>query len=107
MKLLMAFLITAATLVLVVVTIIVGIGFFLSPQSQLQDADLIVAVSGGETQQRTAEAVKLYKAGRANKLLFSGAAADPKAPSNAAVMRTYALRQGVPDSAIVIEEESA
>lgn len=85
---------------------IVGIGFFLSPQSRLQTADIIVAVSGGETQQRTSEAVSLYKQGRAAKLLFSGAAADPNSPSNAAAMRADALRQGVPDSAILTEELS-
>ncbi|HEX7260059.1 MAG TPA: YdcF family protein [Candidatus Saccharimonadia bacterium] len=107
MKAIMAFLITTTVLLVLAALGVLGIGFFLSPQNQLRDADLIVAVSGGETQQRTAEAVKLYQQGRASKLLFSGAAADPNAPSNAAVMRADALSQGVPDSAILIEELSA
>ncbi len=86
--------------------IIFGIGFFLSPQDQLRHADLIVAISGGETSQRTNEAVKLYTEGYAPMLLFSGAAADRSGPSNAAVMRQDALRQGVPASAIMIEPNS-
>lgn len=106
MKLLMAFLITIAVFAALIACCIVGIGFFLSPQSKLQNADLIVAISGGETQQRTAEAIKLYNQGRAGKILFSGAAADPTGPSNAAAMRADALRAGVPDSAIIIEEKS-
>ncbi len=101
-----AFLITLVLLVALLLTLIGGIGFFLSPQSELRNADLIVAVSGGETRQRTAEAVKLYNQGLASKLLFSGAAADPSGPSNAEAMRLDALNQGVPSDAILIEEES-
>lgn len=90
----------------VVVGSIVGIGFYLSPQDQLRHADLIVAISGGETPERTREAVQLYQDGYAPKLLFSGAAADRSGPSNAAAMRADALAQGVPESAILIEEDS-
>jgi hypothetical protein len=71
-------------LVLAGVAIIVGIGFFLSPQDKLRHADVIVAVSGGETEQRTKEAIELYRSGYAPKLLFSGAAQDKNGPSNAA-----------------------
>lgn len=85
---------------------IIGIGFFLSPQDKLRHADLIVAVSGGETSQRTNEAVRVYKEGYAPKLLFSGAAADPNSPSNAAIMRRDAIREGVPASVILIEPNS-
>jgi uncharacterized SAM-binding protein YcdF (DUF218 family) len=85
---------------------IIGIGFYLSPQDQLRHADLIVAISGGETTERTHEAVQLYQNGYAPKLLFSGAAADRSGPSNAAAMRNDALAQGVPSSAILIEEDS-
>lgn len=66
-------------------------------------ADVIVAVSGGDTQARTDKAVQLYQAGWAPKLMFSGAAADKSGPSNAAVMRTQALKAGVPEDAIIIE----
>jgi uncharacterized SAM-binding protein YcdF (DUF218 family) len=90
----------------VIILVIIGVGFFLSPQSDLQKADVIVAVSGGETQQRTREAVKLYDEGYAPKLLFSGAAEDKNGPSNAAAMRLQALDEGVPNSAIIVEEQS-
>jgi len=69
-------------------------------------ADAIVAVSGGKTQFRTAEAIKLYKAGWADTLIFSGAAFDTAAPSNASVMRKQALEAGVPASDIVVDEFS-
>lgn len=83
-----------------------SIGFYLSPQDKLQPADVIVAISGGETASRTAEAVRLYKEGLAPKLLFSGAALDTSGPSNAAAMRLEALRQGVRRQDILIEESS-
>lgn len=67
-------------------------------------ADAIVAISGGDTPARTQEAIKLYKAGWAPVLVFSGAALDTSGPSNAAVMRAQALAAGVPGDAIIIEE---
>lgn len=67
-------------------------------------ADVIVAVSGGDTAARTLEAVKLYQNGWAPKLVFSGAAEDENSPSNAAVMRGIAMASGVPDEAISIDE---
>jgi uncharacterized SAM-binding protein YcdF (DUF218 family) len=91
---------------LTLVGAVIGLGFYLSPQDSLRSADVIVAVSGGETQQRTKEAVKLYNQGYAPKLLFSGAAEDKKGPSNAAVMRRAAIESGVPQEAIRIEENS-
>jgi uncharacterized SAM-binding protein YcdF (DUF218 family) len=83
-----------------------GIGFYLSPQSALTKTDAIVAISGGETQARTAEAVALYKAGWAPVLIFSGAAADPTGPSNARAMATTAESDGVPASAVLLDETS-
>ena len=67
-------------------------------------ADVIVAVSGGDTTARTVEAIKLYKNGWAPKLVFSGAAHDKNSPSNAAVMRGIALASGVPEDDILIDE---
>jgi uncharacterized SAM-binding protein YcdF (DUF218 family) len=69
-------------------------------------ASAIVAVSGGDTRARTKHAVELYKHGWAPKLIFSGAAADKKGPSNALAMRQDAIAQGVPADAIIIEELS-
>ncbi len=69
-------------------------------------ADAIVAISGGDTAARTQEAIDLYEAGWAPIIVFSGAALDEDSPSNAAVMRKQALAAGVPDSAIIIEEDA-
>lgn len=71
-----------------------------------QKADAIVAVSGGKTAARTAEAIKLYKNGWAKYLIFSGAAKDTTGPSNAEVMKEQALQAGIPESVIITEDES-
>lgn len=71
-----------------------------------QKADAIVAVSGGDTESRVDEAIKLYKNGWAPILIFSGAAADKSGPSNAEVMRSRAVALGVEPSSIVIEDSS-
>src|SRR6185503_9063893 len=82
-------------------------GYYLSPQSPLAKSDAIVAISGGDTEARTAEAVSLYKGGWAPHLIFSGAAADTSGPSNARAMATAAETAGVPKSAIQLDETSA
>lgn len=69
-------------------------------------ADVIVAVSGGDTYARTQKAIDLYQTGWADYLIFSGAAADKTGPSNAESMRRYALLHGVPSQAIITEEVS-
>ena len=71
-----------------------------------QPADAVVAISGGDTTARTAEAITLYKNGWGSVLILSGAAADKSGPSNAEVMRQQALSAGVSASAIVIDETS-
>lgn len=84
-----------------------GLGFYLSPQSKLTKSDVIVAISGGDTVARTAEAVRLYNDGWAPRIIFSGAALDPTSPSNAQIMAKAAEAQGVPSSAIQLEESAA
>lgn len=69
-------------------------------------ADAIVAISGGNTPVRAAEAIKLYKEGWAETVIFSGAAADKSGPSNAEVMRRQAIEAGVPPDAIKVESIS-
>lgn len=69
-------------------------------------ADAIVAVSGGDTTARTAEAIRLYKEDWAPWLVFSGAALDPQSSSNAQAMRRQALNAGVPDYAILLDEQA-
>ena len=102
----------AATVTLLIfaglaVAVFFGIGFYLSPQSPLSKADAIVAISGGETDARTREAVSLYQDGWAANIIFSGAAADTKGPSNAKAMATAAEAAGVPPQAIQLDEASA
>ena len=74
-----------------------------SSGSDCQPADAIVAVSGGNTSLRAAEAIRLYQEGWAKTLVFSGAAADTTGPSNAEVMRRQAIAAGVPDDDIEVE----
>lgn len=71
-----------------------------------QKADAIVALSGGDTTSRAEEAIRLYKDGWADLIIFSGAAADKSGPSNARVMKQQALSADVPSDNIVIEEQS-
>lgn len=92
------------SIVIVMATPVV-IGIYLSPQDELQKADLIVVVSGGETAARVKEGVWLYESGYAPKILFSGAAAEGDV-SNALSMKRIAMRDGVPNSNILIEEDS-
>lgn len=107
-----------ASAVIAVVTLIVFISLFLSVDSlskcgdipsQVEGcgrADVIIAVSGGDTTSRTQQAIDLYKNGWANKVLFSGAALDKSGPSNAEVMRLQAISQQVPVEDIIIEDSS-
>lgn len=96
--------------------LVTGIGVYLAPNdlsgcgtqpngiAPCHKADAIVAISGGDTSARTNEAVKLYKAGWADKLIFSGAALDKSGPSNAAAMSRQAEQAGVPPEDIILEE---
>lgn len=77
-----------------------------SETGHCQKVDVIVAVSGGDTKARTDEAINLYKNDWADKLMFSGAAADKSGPSNAEVMREIAESRGVDLADIITEELS-
>lgn len=103
---------------LVVVVAILGISWYLSPDdlrscpdrpdgsSNCKSVDAIVAVSGGDTNARTDEAIRLYKNGWSDTLILSGAAEDKSGPSNAAAMRLRATSAGVPESVIFLDEYS-
>ncbi|MCE7936754.1 YdcF family protein [Candidatus Saccharibacteria bacterium CPR2] len=95
-----------AFIAIVVVGLLVLWGSYLGPKDKLKQADAIIAISGGDTLARTQKAVELYREGWASEIIFSGAALDPKSPSNAAVMREIAQGMGVPSNVIQIEEES-
>jgi len=94
-----------AVVIVIIVASAVGVGFYLSPQDELANSDAIVVVSGGETSQRVAEGVKLYKADWADTLIMSGAARDSQ-DSNAAAMKRMAVNSGVPADKIITEEKS-
>lgn len=103
-------LITAGVVVVAVglfVGLALGIGYWLAPQSQLSHSDAIVAISGGETDSRASEAIKLFQDGYADTLIFSGAAADTSGPSNAKAMERQALDAGIKPDHIIIDEVSA
>lgn len=69
-----------------------------------ESVDAIVAISGGDTDARTQAAIKLYNNGWAKKLVFSGAAQDQNSQSNAAAMKNIAIKAGVSESVIQIDE---
>lgn len=94
-----------AAIIVIAVAAMVGVGFYLSPQDALATSDAIVVVSGGETNQRVAEGVKLYKADWAKILIMSGASRDAK-DSNAAAMKRIAISSGVPADKIITEGKS-
>ncbi len=77
-----------------------------SSRSGCGEADAIVAISGGDTAARADEAIRLYKNGWGNYLIFSGAAADKSGPSNAQVMQERAIDAGVDPNVIIVEENS-
>jgi len=83
-----------------------GCSNYPSTETDCQSTDAIVAISGGDTMARTAEAITLYKHQWAPLLVFSGAAADKAGPSNAEAMKQQALAAGVPASAILLDETS-
>ena len=100
------------------IALIIGLSIYLQPndfneceaaptgQGNCQAVDAIVVVSGGDTEARTDEGIKLYENGWADTLIFSGAAQDKTGPSNAAAMKQRALSEGVPEDAIITEELS-
>ncbi len=100
-----------------VLTIAIGLPQYLGPDdlSKCKEgpaagtcaaADAIVVVSGGDTNARVQEGVGLFKQGWSKQLIFSGAAADQTGLSNALAMKQYAMKLGVDESFISIEEFS-
>ena len=68
--------------------------------------DAVVAISGGNTNTRTNNAIAIFNSVSAKKLIFSGAAADPNSPSNAESMRALAVQNGVAPHKILLEERA-
>lgn len=98
---------------------VVGISLYLQPddlrkcgdyptgEGKCVAVDAIVAVSGGDTNARADEAIRLYKNGWGKWLIFSGAALDKSGPSNAAAMTQRAIEADVDQNSILLEENSA
>jgi uncharacterized SAM-binding protein YcdF (DUF218 family) len=82
------------------------IGSWLAVEDPLEKVDAIVAISG-DSGARVDTAITLWKAGWAPLIVFSGASIDPASVSSAEIMRREALRQGVPESATLVEPASA
>ena len=99
------FLVGLFVLIGIFVAAVFGSAIYLSPQDSTSPADAIVVVSGGQTQTRAKQGIELYKKDLAPKIIFSGAALDD-GPSNAREMAALARRSGVPDSAIIIDEDA-
>ncbi|MBT8417499.1 MAG: YdcF family protein [Silicimonas sp.] len=84
------------------------------PSEETPSGAAIVALAGnaakaggvnGETEARIARAVELYDAGAAPILVVTGGTSGD-APSVAAAMREYAIANGVPEDAILVEDAS-
>lgn len=103
-RLLKKFVFLLVLVIILVITAVFGIPRYLGPSNELEKADVIVAISGGDTDARTQEAVRLHQEGWAPNLLFSGAARDADSPSNAEVMRGVAVRAGISSDLIDVEE---
>ena len=91
--------------VLVVAAAMLAPGFFLdTPQPAPRVSDAVVVISGDEQMARFQEGVNLYERGFGQYLVFSGAAYD-NGTSNADVMRSLAVKRGIPDAAILEEPQ--
>lgn len=93
----------ALLLVLGAGAVFVAPGFLLEgPTEPLEHSDVIIVVSGDEALARYRDGIRLFQAGWAPRILFSGAAWDGS-HSNADVMRAMAVADGVPQSAILVD----
>ena len=79
------------------------IGRYLSPSDTLTYADAIIVVSGDSD--RLPHAVSLYNQGFAPTLILSGATREGSR-SNAKAMETQAIKEGVSQKAIILEEKA-
>jgi uncharacterized SAM-binding protein YcdF (DUF218 family) len=101
------------------IALILFIGFYLEPNdfrkcsetpstsiSGCDKSDILVVLSGGDTNARVDKSIELFNKGWSDKILFSGAAQDKSGPSNALAMKTRAINAGVAEDKILIDETS-
>lgn len=79
------------------------LGKYLAKKSKLVKADAIVVVSGGNS--RIFHAIKLCKQGYAQILILSGASAHSSV-SDAMKMKQIAMKNGILESKIILEEKA-
>lgn len=97
----------AVFLLAVGVAAVVAAGFLVEGfQPPLERSDAIIVISGDEDQARLREGLRLWRDRWAPRLVFSGAARDGPV-SNARAMRGLALAEGVPATAILVDEQGA
>ena len=82
---------------------LLSLGTFLRDAEAPRRSDVIVALSGDTSGARAAAAARLYLAGYAPVILFSGASSDPASVPSAELMARDAVALGVPREAIVVE----
>lgn len=97
----------AASALLGAIGTLFAVGFAVEGfQPPLERSDAIIVISGDENLARLREGLRLWEEGWAPTLVFSGAAREGPV-SNAADMRRRALGEGVPDGALLLDEEGA
>lgn len=106
-----------AIVVLSIWAALIGTGLYVAlyePPDEVPSGAAIVALAGnaaqaggvnGETEMRIERAVELYEAGAAPVLVVTGGTSGD-APSVAEAMKEYAVANGVPEDAILVEDAS-
>lgn len=78
--------------------------YYLKVEQPLSKADAIV-VLGGERGERAKEGIRLYNQGFAKRIVFSGGLIGWNI-TDAEVMKSQAIKSGIPEKAIIIEKDS-
>ena len=103
---LLRFGIKTSLLVILLIGSFVLLGNYLNLTQTPEPVDAVVVLSGGDTKSRAQAGIDLYKAGWSNLIIFSGAAADSNSKSNAEVMKQQAIKAGIPEKNIILDQES-
>jgi uncharacterized SAM-binding protein YcdF (DUF218 family) len=95
-----------AGILLTLFLVVVAAGFLVEGmQPPLERSDVIIVISGDEDQARLREGLRLWRERWAPRLILSGAAREGPV-SNAEAMRRLAMAEGVPASAMLLDEQS-
>lgn len=85
--------------------VLTGLADHLIVNDTIKPADVIIVLSGDDNGERVAEAVKLYREGRAPKIIMSGGPLAWRLTA-AEWMKKQAVYEGVPASAILLQDRS-